>query len=300
MKFYMTQQITHIFHFIILVSLISCKETDQTENYIQYWIGNEFIFPDISVPCYIQDEIVMPELDCSDFKIVCCIDSTGCTSCNLKLPYWENTLEYIHNNTSANIALILIVQQRNTNKITELLKSSDFNHYVYIDTVSDFIIQNKIPTQQNICCLLLDQHNRVAAIGNPIINGNIRTFFVKTINRLFNEDFKYRSDNDVNNAIKCNPKHLMLGLIRHGESKNATANIFNNTDSLIQIRQIDTSCDCVTAHIAHDSIPPKTSRRLSITLTNESMIGEFYRIVDIHFKNYDDPIEITIKAFGKE
>lgn len=81
----------------MLVSLIVCciSSCDSKNNYgkstISAFSGKTISIPD-SIICYIKDKVVDYNFDGAGFKIICFIDSDGCTPCLMKLPLWQHAL----------------------------------------------------------------------------------------------------------------------------------------------------------------------------------------------------------------
>lgn len=70
----------------------SCASSTHNEKEIvAEWVGKEIIIPE-QLTFQILEEAVDIGLALPDYRIVNYVDSTGCTSCRLKLPLWEETI----------------------------------------------------------------------------------------------------------------------------------------------------------------------------------------------------------------
>jgi hypothetical protein len=79
---------------------ISCKKYQKTvklEHIVKEWTNKTILFPNIA-STYIDDKdslknVSISNMDTKNYKILLYIDSTGCTSCKLRLHVWKTYIE---------------------------------------------------------------------------------------------------------------------------------------------------------------------------------------------------------------
>ena len=88
---------------IMLVLLCCCQQNsrrDDAAHIVKEWTGKEIRFP-VNIPCYVLGKDTLPELCDACFhrayKILLYVDSTGCSSCRLRLFEWKQLMEEANN-----------------------------------------------------------------------------------------------------------------------------------------------------------------------------------------------------------
>ena len=76
---------------------------------------------------------------------------------------------------------LFILHPRDKKEMVHLLEYNDFSYPVCLDIKGSFDKINKIPSNLAFQTFLLDNRNKVIAIGNPIHNPNVRTLYLNLI-----------------------------------------------------------------------------------------------------------------------
>ena len=148
---------------------------------IDEWDGKEIIYPDDLVFTTMGEDTVKWFLKDSRYTIVTYADSIGCMGCKLKLPVWKDFISYLDSVSDHTVKVIFILHLRDKKEMVHLLEYNDFSYPVCLDIKGSFDKINKIPSNLAFQTFLLDNRNKVIAIGNPIHNPNVRTLYLNLI-----------------------------------------------------------------------------------------------------------------------
>ncbi|NBJ09112.1 DUF1573 domain-containing protein [Alistipes sp. Z76] len=151
---------------------------------------------------------------------------------------------------------------------TKLLRNNLFNYPVAIDSAQYFKKHNKLSCNSSVHTFLVDNENKILAIGNPVINPKIQTLYRNIISE--------NNDIDLHQNYLCRRPIRSLGLVHHKEVKKQSFCLVNRDTTCYTIQKIIPSCSCTTAWSYDSKIHPgKTS---NIELTKPMMIM-FYNII---------------------
>jgi hypothetical protein len=82
--------------FFLFLVLLSCKKDDRKQNIeqvVKEWSGKTVVFPK-DVQCKVMGrDTLVTELFQKPYKILLYVDSTGCTSCKLRMPEWKKIIK---------------------------------------------------------------------------------------------------------------------------------------------------------------------------------------------------------------
>ncbi len=123
-------------------------------------------------------------VDSVEFKYVCFLDSSECTSCALKDAYrWNDYISMFESN-SKQISFLYVLSTKPSRDVMLQIRESGFCQNIYIDTCGVFAENNPhIPNNMMFHTFLLDKNNNVVLVGNPIKNEKIRKRFIEIVNR---------------------------------------------------------------------------------------------------------------------
>lgn len=167
-----------VFYLLLLVT--ACQPQKQTdEQIIRYWQGREVALPALSAKILGRDT-VCPDISGKSYKILTCIDTAGCVSCKLKLLEWQKYIDEI-NTLSNNVAFVFIVYSKDYQWFEKQQAANRFYYPVFYDTVGQFNRINRLPEEFLFQTFLLDRHNRVLVVGNPVLISSVRKLYGKII-----------------------------------------------------------------------------------------------------------------------
>ena len=276
---------------LILLLFVSCQtKTEKITRLVLEMQGKEIIFPqDCSFTISGKDKCASPDIN-SAFKIVSYIESLGCMSCELKLEEWDRFIQEIDSTSNEKVSFFFYFhpKKRGLKELKSILISTKFKHPVCIDTLDLFNKSNELPQRKSFHAFLLDEHNQVLVIGNPILNPSIKDLYLQAITGEKKED--NRSEPAL---LSIDESELELGTLKLGNIVKRSIRIDNTGDKPQVIKEVLTSCDCVKATLSDSIVKPKGYTELLLEF-NPNETGEYYWDVDILCNEEDSPITIQI------
>ncbi len=108
----------------------------------------------------------------------------------------------------------------------------------------------------------------------------------------------------LNNVNAGNSPKLILskseynfGEIEEGKKVQAVIEIKNEGDGTLEIKDMQTTCSCVSVQLNNKKLKPKESGTLKINLDTTNREGELVRTISIYSNDFEYPVKaITIKA----
>jgi hypothetical protein len=169
----------------ISTMLISCNKNAnkqlEAEKIVTEWVGKTIQFPDNMVfSAYGRNtsSTLLPE---TPYKILLYSDSSGCTSCKLKLLEWQALIQESDTLLLNKLSFLFCFYPKIKKELEFLLLHDSFDYPVYLDIRNELDRLNCFPQQMEYQCFLLDKENKVVSIGNPVLNPQIWDLFKKII-----------------------------------------------------------------------------------------------------------------------
>jgi len=176
-----------IFGILLLLTITSCTESTQKEKrnelekIVKHWIGKKIEMPDSIF--ILRDAILsFPKenpLEKENQKILTCI-SGDCEKCIYNLNDWVVFLDSI--NLGNKLQLVVIILSSDINQFVR-----EFNHRIppsvvaYFDIKFKFLTEYNFPQSWEMRTFLLDNHNKVVLIGNPLHNSTLKKLYLQKI-----------------------------------------------------------------------------------------------------------------------
>jgi hypothetical protein len=173
---------------IIIVFLCFCckenKKLAEVNRVVKEWMGKTIQFPE-NAQCNILGKDTVPDL-CSgsfhkEYKVLLYVDSSGCSSCRLRLFQWQQLIEEADNLYGENLSFLFFFQPKNKQEMEFLFQRDKFAYTVFIDMDNTINHLNHFPQQEEYQCFLLDKNNSVLIIGNPTWNPKIWELYKEQI-----------------------------------------------------------------------------------------------------------------------
>ena len=280
-------------HILLLVTIFlpacSSKEESAVKKIVTEWVGRE-----LSVPYdrfTISGESIPIDPAEYDYKIVNYVDSSSCNRCSMKLDMWNMYMSRL-NAMDANVGLFTIVKSNDVEEIINIVKSSPFNYPVMIDSIGIFANENNPPNDIKFNTFLLDTDNKVIAIGNPAL--------IPTVGDLYRAIIL--SDSISDNAmpsVAVDMPSRNIGITHPYETVHTEFYLTNNTDQILTVDTIISSCDCTTAKMRNTRIEPGTIATLTTALTPDTIPGAFLRQILIYFNEIETPSSVQLTGINK-
>lgn len=274
---------------VCLLSLLSCTTGNKhLSESPEFWLGREIMFP-ADMPFQVQGSAVDYDVDDCDYKILCYVDSIGCSVCSMNMPGWELFLSQVVSNPDISVKFIMAVNTDNEAEIIRKARQYRFNYPIVIDKRNAIDSLNHFPSDIRSQTFLLDEYNRVIVVGNPLFDPEI----MKEYNRLLS-NAKCRENQRV---IAVKPEHIAMGIFQAGEEKKTRFRLRNTSREPISIDEISTSCSCTSAWADQYSIQAGLFLDVYVSCRPESGVGYFQQFVYLTFNN-KEVVTLSISGFN--
>lgn len=281
-----------IFIFVYILLFASCQNSDKSRiaRMIDEWDGKEIIYPDDLVFTTMGEDTAKWFLKDSRYTIVTYADSIGCMGCKLKLPAWKDFISYLDSVSDHAVKVIFILHPRDEKEMAHLIKYNNFLYPVCLDTNDSFNKINKIPSNLAFQTFLLDNKNKVIAIGNPIHNPNVRTLY---LNLILSAGI-CESRNLIQTKISL-PETIDMGAFDWSEEKEATLIIRNIGAVSLAVENIVTSCGCTSVEYSRKPVSVKDSLVINVKYKAESP-GYFNKDIAIYCNVPSSPVHVKLSG----
>lgn len=270
-----------------LLSVGCSDDRSRNRELVGQWLGREIVMPDELV-YQIQNDTVKLDLERPDFKIVNYVDSSGCTSCRMKLSRWSEVIDELKSIPDIDVEVITIVNTDDHHEIAYLLRRDNYLNPVAFDGANTFDRVNELPSSPDYHTFLLDSENKVVAIGNPAANPKIKDVFMRHITE---------EQEAMTVAGLCDKPVRAIGVVRPGEAVIKSFYLLNRDTIAYTVQDIVPSCDCVDAVV--EALPEKLSHKVTVTYTADSSAAPFCRYVDVFFNEIETPERLTVYGYIK-
>lgn len=280
-----------IYYCIICMFLSGCKPSDKNNiaKMAKEWINKEIVFPtDIQFTIYGR-EIVEHPFQEYEYKVLCYIDSTGCSSCKLQIAEWMPLIRQFDSIASNKVVFLFFFHPKSPREIKAELIHKKFDYPVCFDKDDKLNKMNRFPALANFQTFLLDKNNHITVIGNPINNFKIRELYINTIKG--GKDIK----NIPNTEVKIKNRTIDLSTFDWRENQNIKVPITNVGRNKLKIFGIESSCECTTARYDGQIIDEGETLFINITYKAEHP-EDFERNILIHCNTKESPIEIILRG----
>ncbi len=285
---------------LILFSCISCSDNKEIQqelnehrtqifNVLDYWIDRKMNL-DYNVGFFTtrgRDTLEYQNQN-ADFKILRYIDSTGCTPCRLQLAKYGEVLYELMDSAECTVDFLCIVTTSDLSQIKTATASNPYMQPIWVDPTDSINRLNSFPIDYRLQTFLLDSNDRVLAIGDPLLNPNVKDLYLQIMT---NDSTNIPRTPDT--IISSDESEINLGDIQHGEIITYQIPIKNDGDYTFYCKEVTTSCDCTLAKLIPDQIEPGQVGILDIVITGQEQLGEMFRSVSI-FGNISDEYSIDI------
>ena len=163
------------------LTVFSCN-SNRLEKQLVDFIGTEITIPE-NLQANIQGTDTLVKLTEESMKLIVWYDSVGCASCQIKqLHEWDEIVSYTVNGIAFDKVFILSPKTNDLQNISIALRTTKFNHPIYIDKSNSFYKKNpSIPDTKTMHTFLLDPNNKVILAGSPLYNNKLWELYKEQI-----------------------------------------------------------------------------------------------------------------------
>ena len=288
---YIMRAYFHVILSVISFAIISCVQSnEQRSDIVRQLLGKEVKYPDY-LTYQICDTPIDYDFEDADFKIVTYLDSTGCCPCRMKLSEWNDFINELKETSENQVNFMMIINSTMTDEIQRELNINGFKHPIAFDEKNDFGALNQMPTDITMQTFLLDSENKILAVGNPVLNPNIKKLYLKKI-------FNTNTDKHISNHRVCGHPSVPLGVMSIEDSIRVSVELINRDSITLNMEDIIPSCDCLEVITSCRSLAQgqKASVDVKITPTQQ---GIYHQYLNIFFQGIENPETITFHGYVK-
>lgn len=286
------QSMTLFIPFFLDFFICSCTDVKKTGALavLKEWEKREIRFLNNHVFTVLGKDTVVFPLQ-SKYKILTYTDSTGCVSCKLQLTEWKKYMMEMDSISNNSVQFLFFFSPEKKVDILRVLQFSCFDYPVCIDEQNSLNKLNIFPSDMDFQTFLLDKNNKVIAIGNPIHNPKVKDLYLKIIQ---GDKKKEGSEREVlNTEVGISSPTISLGRFIGEREQKTTLALKNTGSNLLVIKDISTSCGCISVSYSKEPIRPGSSTSLDITYKADH-IGHFEKTITVHCNIESSPIILKI------
>ncbi|NCB70120.1 MAG: DUF1573 domain-containing protein [Bacteroidia bacterium] len=283
----------NIFIFLMLISLFACNKKDdrqaEAEQIVTEWVGKTIQFPNNMTFSVYEKDTLLSGFYSSPYKILLYVDSTGCTSCKLKLYEWQRLIAEADTALAGKLSFVFCFQPKNKDELLFLFKRDRFNYPIVVDETNLINQLNGFPQKAEFQCFLLDIDNKVISVGNPTLNPKVWDLYKQIISG------KINADNNGITHVEVINKEIQLDNIKAGKKQAMTFKLKNTGNTALVISDVKTSCGCTNADWEREPIEKGKSTAISADITLDET-GYFSKTLSVYCNVENSPIILTVKG----
>lgn len=180
-------------------------------------------------------------------------------------------------------------------KINRILLENRFNYPICVDEHDSINILNHFPSNANFQTFLLNQNNKVLAIGNPVHNLKIRELYLKIIS---GDDFASVMDEKLQTDIRFEQESVDMGTFDWEQEQVVYFVLLNTGKEYLVINDVTTSCGCITVEYPQEPIRP--GRKINLKVKYKADYPEhFNKTLRVHCNAKSSPFQLKISGNAK-
>jgi hypothetical protein len=281
---------------LLAITLFACNKKNgrqaEAEKIVTEWVGKTIQFPDNMPLSVYGKDTLLPEFYSSPYKILFFADSTGCTSCKLKLYEWQKLITEADTALAGKLSFVFCFQPKNRNELVFQFKRDRFNYPVLIDEENQMNQLNRFPDKGEYQCFLLDSDNKVISVGNPTLNPKVWDLYKQIVSG------KLSTEKNGITRVEVMNYEIQLDNIKAGKKQAMTFQLKNVGNTALVISDIRTSCGCTNANWEKKPIESGESTIIHADITIEHS-GYFEKTLQVFSNAKENPIELIIKGSTK-
>jgi Protein of unknown function (DUF1573). len=152
---------------------------------------------------------------------------------------------------------------------------------------------NNFPKEMAFQTFLLDNDNKVIAMGNPILNPQIKELYLRIIGGKV-----MRSENEsklINTKVHIEKTFISLGEFDWKKEREVTFILQNAGNTPLVIQEVNTSCGCTSVSYSEKPIDVGHRLRLQVTYKAEHP-GYFDKAITVYCNVIQSPIKLRING----
>lgn len=287
----------YYFYGLLVFFLVSCRETknrEQLATLLKEWEHKEIIFPSHVVFTVQGNDTVDFHLK-DQYKVLVYTDSTGCTRCRLRLLDWKKFMKQVDSTSTDSVQFLFFFFPKKGRRLHESLKADLFTTPVCIDEKDSLNLLNHFPQRSDFQTFLLNEKNKVVAVGNPVYNNKVRDLYLK----ILSDDKYLEKDNSKHTSLQIEQTVLDMQSFSWKDKQTMSLYVQNTGNVPLVINDVTTSCGCTTVDYTKEPILPGRNGELQISYQAEQP-EHFNKTVSIYCNVASSPVIVTLKGNAEE
>lgn len=282
---------------ILLISFYSCQKKTNLEatNVVKEWINREIKFDNDYIFTRLGKDSLYNLRFQSEYKILVYTDSIGCVGCNLRLPQWMEWMKQIDSISNGKVSFLFFIHPKDETDLQLLLQRQNFNIPVCIDKDNSLNKLNHFPTNAMLQTFLLDEHNKVLAIGNPMHSLKIKDLYM---NIIFDKKKNSERGERKQTKIMMDKESIDMGTFDWHEEQVVYFVLLNMGKECLVIDDVTTSCGCTTVEYPKEPIRPGQKRSLKVKYKSDRP-EHFNKTITIYCNTTNSPLRLEISGNAK-
>jgi hypothetical protein len=279
--------------FLILI-IFACKDQKKIEalQIVREWAGKEILIPD-NIQCVIMGKDTTPDacrtLMSAEYKVLLYVDSTGCSSCRLKLFLWKSLISEADSLFQGNLSFLLFFQPKSRKDFNFLFWKEQFSYPVFLDMNNSIDRLNHFSQNPEYQCFLLDKNNKVQMIGNPSLYPHIWKLYKQVIS-----GHKQEHKTPITN-VSVSSTEIKLDDLQKDKKSVAVFTLKNIGNQPLSINNIDASCGCTKPYWDKNPVMPGKETSLTLEIQPEDA-GFFHKIARVYCNTEEGVILLVISG----
>lgn len=275
-----------------LIVLISCEESrrDEIARLIKEWDGKEVRFPERPIFTIQGKDTVDFSFCDAEYKVVSYIDSIGCISCKLQLDRWMSFIHEVDSLTNGGVPFVFCFHTSDIKEIRRVTWKYNFKYPVFLDEKGTFYALNRLPDDMDFQTFLLDKGNRIIAIGNPILNPNVKELYLEKL-----ASVEVGKSKLLQTELVIDRKEIDFGTFLKSENREGKFQLTNKGDNLLVIHDVITSCGCTMVEYSKQPVRPNETMELTVRYEVDE-VGSFNKVLTIYSNAVGSPHKIWVKG----
>lgn len=278
--------------FLMLVVFQSCQNNKNTEivNIVKEWTNKEVKFDNGYIFTQIGKDSIFKTISTDEYKILVYTDSIGCMRCNLKLAQWMDFVKQLDSISNKKVSFLFFIHPKDVTDLLLLLQKQKFDLPVCIDKDDSLNKLNHFPTNSKFQTFLLNERNKVMAIGNPMHSPKIKELY---LNILSDKQYTSSPNDKILTKIVTNGNSIDWGSFNWKEHKTGEFILTNIGPELLVIDDIVTSCGCITVDYTKE--PVQIGHDLMLKVKYIADHPEYFnKTITIYCNTKNSPIQLKI------
>lgn len=282
---------------LLLFFLFSCGDSrkENIASILKEWEHREILFPNNPI-FSIQGNDTVASPTGSKYKVFSYVDSIGCISCKLKLNEWQKYIADVDSLYPDVVRFLFYFHPKSRNEIRRVLLFDKFKYPVCIDEQDSINELNHFPSEAMFQTFLLDEQNKVIAMGNPINNSKVKELYMSIISG------KEGYSNGVNNrqltTATLSETHLDFGEFPWNAKQQREIQITNTGENPLVINEMVTSCGCTV--VEYDKQPVSPGKSIPIKVYYQAGHPEhFNKTITVYCNAKNAPFLVKLSGDAK-